>query len=77
MAEEGQWGPNYGGRGIGGHGLLSPPLTEMTKARDLSRAFFLGPIKQLPTPMTKIIGEFEASLNKCPPRAIVELHRLT
>ena len=28
-------------------------------------------------PMTKIFGEFEASLNKCPPRAIVEVHRLT
>jgi hypothetical protein len=27
-------------------------------------------------PMTKIIGKFEASLKKCLPRTIVEVHRL-
>ncbi len=36
-----QWGPGYAWRWHGRYGLLSPPSTEMTKARDFFRAFFL------------------------------------
>jgi hypothetical protein len=75
-AEEGQWGPNYGGRGHWGAWTIKPTLYGNDEGGIYPEPFFLGPIKQLPTPMTKIIGEFEASLKKCPPRAIVEVHRL-
>src|SRR5207253_3158695 len=45
-AEEGKWGARHAWRwhgGYGRYGLLSPALTEMTKARDFFRAFFLVP----------------------------------
>ena len=42
-AEEGQWGTGHAWRWHGRHGLLSPPSTEMTKARGFFRAFSLVP----------------------------------